>query len=90
MSEEDKDKKAILEGMNKQVIACGMSPLTREELDELILKVTLLNTPAPQIVDAINKVKQLIEGEGFLPCTLKDAEEVKETLAKLVDNKHKN
>jgi len=95
MSEEDEDKKAILEEINKRFDQLNNKGyayplLTMEELDKIILKVLTGEQETLEIVEQVNKVRQLIDGEKFVPYTLKDAEEEEESLVKLIDNKHKN
>ena len=96
MIEEDEDKKTILEEINKRFEQLNnkgyaMPLLTLEELDEILLQnVSNDKQETLEIVEQVNKVRQIIEGSEFVPYTLKDAEEVEESLVKLIDNKHIN
>lgn len=96
MSEEDEDKKALLEKINKRLEQLNnkgyaMPLLTMEELDEILLQNVLTDKRETlEIVEQVNKVRQIIEGSEFVRYTLKDAEEVEESLVKLIDNKHIN
>lgn len=94
MSEEGEYKKVLLEYMNKKIELLNnkgfaLSLLTLEQLDELILETVLTGKPVTlKHAESLNKIGELVGYKGFI--TFKDAEEIRETLVKLVDNKHKN
>jgi hypothetical protein len=94
MSEED--KKTLLEEINKRLEQLNnkgyaMPLLTMEKLDEILLRdVPADKQETLEIVEQVNKVREIIEGSEFVRYTLKDAEEAKESLVKLIDNKHIN
>ena len=95
MSEEDEDKKAVLEEINKRFEQLNnkgyvMPLLTMEELDKILLNVSADKQETLEIVEQVNKVREIVEGSEFVRYTLKDAEEAKESLVKFIDNKHKN
>jgi hypothetical protein len=94
MSEEGEYKKVLLEYINKKLELLNnkgftLSLLTMEKLDELILEAVLTGEPVTlKHVENLNKIGELVGHKGFM--TFKDAEETRETLVKLVDNKHIN
>lgn len=94
MSEED--KKTLLEEINKRLEQLNnkgyaMPLLTMEKLDEILLRdVPADKQETLEIVEQVNKVREIIEGSEFVRYTLEDAEEAKESLVKLIDNKYIN
>jgi|SRR5271154_1711409 len=56
--------------------------------EELKDRKAVLNVPVPfATLEQINKVKQLIEGDDFVPVTFKEVEEAKESFIKVIDSK---
>jgi hypothetical protein len=62
--------------------------LRNEDKDMEELEDRLMNQPITlETVERINKVKRLVEKDDFVPVTLKDVEEGKESFIKLIDSK---